>query len=210
MRPDLRFLLLLGLIMSSACSEATLTPIYGGVLVKVTDETGAPAAGARVELHSPQRKMATATTDQVGEFLFQYLPPGRYTAHLFPGAGYTIPLDDPFEPVPVEVQTGILTGVPLSLSSEAGRVRVHVVDLSGSPVPEVYLNLVMPDRVYRIATTPSSGVHVYESVHPGTYLLDWGAPSGFVASPDQPDPVLDIVVHDDATTEVTIRLARSD
>jgi hypothetical protein len=196
----------------TGCTEATLTPLennYGAVSIKATDQTGAPVPGTSVELRSPQRLIARATADVEGEVLFEYIPPGLYFVDMRAPDDYAIPLEDPFEPVPVQVEAGAVSGVPLTLTSEVGRVRVTVVDLEGNPVGGIYMNLQIPDTIHHVAATPAAGVHVFTSIHQGTYIIDWGAPEGLVAAPGQPDPILNVTVADDEVTDVTITLART-
>jgi hypothetical protein len=51
----------------------------------VTDATGARAAGARVELTNEGAKVPPSRTARVqGDFLFNFVPPGRYTLRVSP------------------------------------------------------------------------------------------------------------------------------
>ena len=85
--------------------------VTGRITGKVTDDQGAPLAGATVEVTSEDLKLQRqATTGANGEFLFALLPTGSYTVvvtalgrqpqviTLRLGIGQTVPLDVPLAP----------------------------------------------------------------------------------------------------------------
>jgi len=117
-----------------------------GVSGKVTDQTGAVIPGATVTVTGPDGKQSSATSDQVGGFQIQSLPPGSYTvsaiangfAHYSqPGvtltAGQTLKLDVSLQvhvqDEKINVQSENPTQLDVSSSSNAGSLVIKGKDL---------------------------------------------------------------------------------
>ncbi len=136
------FILFIVVLPVAAWAQAPTASVSG----RVTDPTGAVIPGATVTVTSPDGTQSSATSDQVGGFQIQSLPPGSYTvsasangfAHYSqPGvtltAGHTLKLDVSLQvhvqDEKINVQGEKPTELDVSSSSSAGSLVIKGKDL---------------------------------------------------------------------------------
>ncbi len=132
------------MVTLAAGSEASVRVVLssgGAVQGTVLDDTGAPVAGARIEVLAVQGTLSRATTSgDDGTFAFSALPGDVFLSLARP--------DDPLRVVSrrrLEVPEGEKVEVALTLPAPRKEVRVTAVDDSGRPVEMVQITALSLD-----------------------------------------------------------------
>lgn len=169
-------------MMSVAAAPAAAQVLYGSIVGRVVDSSGAVVPGAAVRLtHNETNLVRTSSTSETGTFSFPSLPGGTYEvlitrdgfqAHSVSNIGVAV---DQVVRVDAELQLGAVTetvqvtGEVAQLQTDRADVRTEVVaaQLQNLPVPigRNYQNLFItvpgitpPENNHSVAANPSRGL----------------------------------------------------
>lgn len=121
----------------------------GAVRGSLTDETGAPLAGAVVEIVAGQQRISR-TTDSEGLFWFSRVPPGRYA---------------------LRVRDRQSAQVRIVAEEYFGNVRGWLTDGPGNPLENAEVKLIAPDAEEFAGWSDASGRFVTGPLPAFSYLL---------------------------------------
>ncbi|MFB6610768.1 collagen binding domain-containing protein [Agromyces sp. NPDC056379] len=138
----------------------------------VSDSEGNPMPGVQVTIDG-----LTTTTDSNGDYLFDTVPVGSYTATITTPDGYTITSSPPPFTVPDGVETPI-TGVDFVVAANPS--LSGTVTAAGAGVPGVTVTATGPGGTLS-TVTGADGTYRFPLLPTGDYTITMTAPEGTVA-----------------------------
>ncbi|WP_235507757.1 MSCRAMM family protein [Agromyces sp. Root1464] len=138
----------------------------------VSDSEGNPMGGVSVTIGD-----VTTTTDSDGNYLFDQVPVGDYTATITTPGGYTVTSSPPQFTVPDGVETPI-TGVDFVVAANPS--LSGTVTAAGAGVPGVTITATGPGGTLSTVTGADGGYH-FPLLPAGDYTVTMTTPEGAVA-----------------------------
>ena len=140
----------------------------GSVTAEVRDAVGKPLEGVRLELFSPVRLVAAATSGSVGTHTFSAVPFGEYGVRALPGRGYTVP-SGMVTRSGLLVEEGVEELALFTLERCRGSVRVLTVAEAGDPVRGAPVTLYEATGHVAVSSTGQSGERIFPMLPCGDY-----------------------------------------
>lgn len=180
--------------------DFTLSADAGGISGQVTDATslGTPISGAVVLIRSALdgNVVASASTDQAGNYLVGNIAQGAYTVTIS-ASTYSA------QTVGVNVASQQTTGASVALLSLPGSIAGSVINSSGQPATGGQINVKLVDSnqsVIQSLLANESGGFFFSNVAPGVYTILASAPGYGVGS-------IGVTITAGATVTTTVTLA---
>jgi hypothetical protein len=139
----------------------------------IVDDSGTPIAGANVNVRLDARQFPGLTTDSDGAFTLGDLPAGTYDVSAFAPANFV-------RSTQVVIADGESAQVTLVLPLRDASIAGRVVDGSGNPIPDVFVNASRPSSGGGIdgsgASSASDGTFQLSELGAGDWLVSAGGP----------------------------------
>lgn len=186
----------------------------GTLIVRLTQPTGAPIAGAVVTVYDPAAIRGKVTTDVSGKAVFNSLPFGVY------GVSVERPyLYRDFQKLGdsafafrdrLIVEDGIRDSVPIVLTKCAGSIRVSAVDQTSAPVPGTTAVVYVSTGALARTPTASDGKTRFDDLPCATQLgVIIVAPPGYAVAEGRGSSYFDgFTLGKDQTLDLAFRLQK--
>ncbi|MBY0090740.1 carboxypeptidase regulatory-like domain-containing protein [Priestia aryabhattai] len=143
-----------------------LQPSPGILTGTLTDaQIGTPLVGASVNVvNQAGVTIATATTNEQGQYSIANLAPGVYTV-TFGQQGYAS------QTVGTVIQANTTTTLPIALNRNVGVIGGTVTDNQGNPLIDTVINILLNNSLVASVNTNEAGTYIIPNLAPGNYTV---------------------------------------